>query len=122
MTALTSTTVPDGRLAEEIAAGHGKYLGQIARVVPPSREDKAVTPSCVFRWVTEGVRVLGGGRVRLEAMKLAGRFISTPMALARFLEAQTPQASSESAPGQSSPGKRLKAAERAGAELDKLGI
>jgi hypothetical protein len=76
---------------DEIAAGHGEPLSRACRRFPPHRQGKSVTLSCLIRWVTSGVRGPNGQRIRLEAARLSGRWVTTPQAIARFLEAQTPQ-------------------------------
>lgn len=75
-------------IESEVASGHGRSLGQIAATLPPARRGKAVTSSCLTRWILNGVRTPDGGRVRLEAIRLAGRWVTTPQALERFLAAQ----------------------------------
>jgi hypothetical protein len=110
-------------LSEEIAQGHGKTLAQAARLFPSARQGRPVTLSCVIRWVLDGVRAPGGGRVRLEAARLAGRWITTSQAIARFIQAQTPDLDAQAdSPTPRTPSVRRKASERAAAELEKVGI
>jgi hypothetical protein len=45
----------------------------------------------LWRWITEGVRLPDGSRVRLEAARLGGRWLTSEPALRRFLAAQTPE-------------------------------
>src|SRR5262245_41466089 len=106
----------------EITAGHGITLKEAAKLVPPARKGRPVTLSCLLRWVLDGVRVPDGHRVRLEAARLAGRWITSAGALRRFVAAQTPPPSEPLAGVPRSPGKRLRANERAAEELDHLGI
>jgi hypothetical protein len=108
-------------LSDEISQGHGKSLSQAAKLFPPSRRCRPVTLSCLVRWVTEGVRGPDGKRIRLEAARLAGRWITTPQAIARFIEAQTPTLASELfAPR--APAARQRASEQAASRLGKIGI
>lgn len=72
----------------EILAGEGKSVSEVARLIPPFRGGKRGTPSLVTRWITDGVRGLGNARVRLEAVRLSGRWVTTAGALSRFLQAQ----------------------------------
>lgn len=46
------------------------------------------SPPTVWRWCKKGVKV-GGGRVRLEAVKVSGQWHTTPAAWAAFIQTQT---------------------------------
>jgi hypothetical protein len=107
---------------DEIAAGFGEPLSRACRRFPPHRQAKPVTLSCLVRWITRGVRAPNGGRIRLEAARLAGRWITTPGAIARFLAAQTPSLDGDPLPTPRAPAARQQASERAAAELERLGI
>jgi hypothetical protein len=109
-------------LLHEIEAGQGETLTRAARRVPRSRQDRPVTLSCLLRWVMSGVIGPGGRRIRLEAARLAGKWVTTPGAIRRFVEAQTPRVEAEKAPAPRSSTKRQRASERAGQQLDSLGI
>jgi hypothetical protein len=110
------------QLLQEIEAGHGETLTVAARRVPRTRQDKPVSLSCLLRWVMDGVIGPDGGRVKLEAARLAGKWVTTPGAIRRFVTAQTPQLAAEGAAAQRSPARRRRACERAANELDRLGI
>jgi hypothetical protein len=110
------------QLLAEIEDGEGETLSRAARRVPRTRQDKAVGLSCLFRWVTVGVLGPDGRRVKLEAARLAGKWVTTPGAIRRFVAAQTPRLDPEPAPDHRSPGKRQRAAERAAKELERLGL
>ena len=110
------------QLFEEIAEGHGKSLSQAAKLFPPSRSDRPVTLSCLFRWVTKGARTWRGDRVKLEAARCSGRWLTTPQAIGRFLAAQTPTPESLDNLDARTPRKRQKACLRAARELEKAGI
>lgn len=112
----------DTRLLDEISQGYGKSLAQAAKLCPSSRRGRPVTLSCLLRWVLEGIRGPDGNRVRLEAARLAGRWITTPQAITRFIQAQTPALDSERGITPRSPSARQRANERAQRELDKTGI
>jgi hypothetical protein len=77
-------------VAAEIAAGEGLYLAKAARVLPRSRLEQPVNPSTLSRWITRGVRLADGRRVHLEAGRIAGRWVTTPGAIQRFIERQIP--------------------------------
>jgi hypothetical protein len=76
----------------------------------------------VYRWVLRGVPGPDGQRVRLAAVKLAGRWLTTRAALQEFAERTTPRFDEETLPAPRSPGRRQRASERAAAELARIGI
>jgi hypothetical protein len=108
-------------LLQEIQAGQGETLTRAARRLPRTRQDRPVTLGCLIRWVKNGVIGPNGQRVHLEAARLAGKWITTPDAICRFVLAQTP-VQTESRPVPRSPAQQSSAAERAAKELEKLGI
>jgi hypothetical protein len=110
------------QLLEEIEAGQGETLTRAARRLPRTRLDKPVTLSCLIRWVLQGVQGPGGRRVYLEAARLAGKWVTTPGAIRRFVEAQTPRLGAEDAPAPRSAARRHRASERAGKELEEAGF
>jgi hypothetical protein len=109
------------QLLEEIEAGQAETLTQAARRVPRTRQNRPVTLGCLFRWIMTGVIGPDGQRVRLEAARLAGKWVTTPGAIRRFAAAQTPSLAADAkvAP---SPSRRQREKERAARELNKMGI
>ncbi|HZV05240.1 MAG TPA: hypothetical protein VE999_09180 [Gemmataceae bacterium] len=105
----------------EIAAGLGLSLSDAARRLPSARQGRPVHSSCVWRWITSGVRLANGAVVRLEAARLAGRYLTSTPALERFLARQTLGRASEPARLRTAV-QRQRASERAQRELQKLGI
>jgi hypothetical protein len=73
------------------------------------------------RWATEGVEVPGVGRVRLEAVRVAGRWCSSRPAVLRFIELTNHEAASTQDTPPRSPASRSRASEKAAAELARLG-
>jgi hypothetical protein len=67
-------------------------LAQAAARLPSFRLGKPVNASTVWRWINDGVKLPDGTTVRLEAVRLAGRWLTSAEALARFADAQTPHA------------------------------
>jgi hypothetical protein len=108
-------------IVSEIAAGAGLSLAQAAKRFPSYRGGRPCNPSTVFRWVASGVVTPDGRRIRLEAARLNGRYLTTEAAIARFLVAQTPPPEGDT-PARQTPTQRRRSAERAGRELDKIGI
>jgi Protein of unknown function (DUF1580) len=96
-------------------------LPQAARRLPPFRAGRPVSPATVWRWVVEGVKLLDGRRVRLEALRLGGRWITSVEALARFAAAQTPRLGEEGTPAPGPAGQSRRASARAGEELVRRG-
>jgi hypothetical protein len=109
-------------LLKEIATGQGETLSQAARRFPSTRRGRPVTLGCLLRWVLEGARTADGRRVRLEAARVGGRWLTTAGAITRFVAAQTPDLDAPAAaPSPRSAGLRRRAAEAAGRELERAG-
>ena len=107
----------------EIAAGHGEPLSRAAQRFPPYRQGKSVTLSCLVRWVLNGVRAPNGERIKLEAARLAGRWITTPQAISRFVAAQSPPSTTTTPTSvPRSPSARQRSSERAAKLLEAAGI
>jgi hypothetical protein len=96
-------------------------LAQAARRFPPYRAGRPVNPSTIWRWCRQGVKVPGVGVVRLECVRLSGRWLTSVEAISRFVARQTP-ATDQPMPTPRTTGQRCKASERATRELEKLGI
>jgi hypothetical protein len=94
-------------------------LAAAARLLPSNRRGRPVSLSCILRWVLDGAPTPSGERVRLEAIRLGGRWLTSVPALERFAAAQTPKLDTPPAPR--SPTARQRAAERAGQELAAAG-
>jgi hypothetical protein len=60
-----------------------------AKLIPSYREGKPTHVSTILRWITKGVRLSNGERVRLEGARLGGRWITSIEALGRFSERLT---------------------------------
>jgi hypothetical protein len=108
-------------LTKEITQGHGLYLSRAATLFPPYRKNRPVTLSCLVRWVTEGVRGPSGQRVRLEAARCAGKWMTTPQAIARFIACQTPDLPAQP-PLSRTAATRQCALEQAAAQFQKIWI
>src|SRR5262245_19029756 len=110
-------------LLKEIEAGQGETLTRAARRVPRTRQNKPVTQSCLFRWVTAGVVGPDGRRIKLEAARIAGKWVTTPGAIRRFVAAQTPNLTDTplAAPPPRSPIQRRRASEAAASKLERAG-
>lgn len=93
-------------------------LAQAAAACPGRRTAARLAPSTIFRWLSRGVRAASGDRVRLEAVRLGGRWVTSSEALARFVRRLTsPDAGLIAVARPPSPH-----ADRVAAELDRLGL
>lgn len=57
-------------------------LAEVPALLPPGRSGRRVHVSAVFRWVQKGLK-----GIRLEAVQLAGRRVTSREALSRFFQA-----------------------------------
>ena|SRR5262245_53038110 len=106
----------------DVASESTISLTQAARLLPPGRRGRPVSLSCVLRWVLTGATGPSGERVRLEAVRLGGRWVTSREALQRFAERLTPRLDGDLATAPRTPAKRQRASERAARELDSVGI
>jgi hypothetical protein len=97
-------------------------LAQATRRFPPARLDRPVSAATIWRWCPRGVRLPGGGVVRLECVRLPGRWLTSVEAISRFAARQTLAMEHDPPPAPRSPGRRQRDSERAAAELGRLGI
>ena len=106
----------------DISAETTISLTQACKFLPAGRRGRPIHLSCVLRWITNGSRAPDGRRIRLEAVRIGGRWITSREALTRFAEALTPRFDDAPAPAPRSAAKRHKANERAAKELEAAGI
>jgi hypothetical protein len=95
-------------------------LTQAARMLPPGRRERPVSVSCVYRWIFSGIKT-PHGKVRLEGIRIGGRWLTSVEALERFAAAQTPDLADRPQLPRTST-MRCRAAQRAEAQLTKIGI
>ena len=106
----------------DITAESTLTLTEAARLVPPGHGGKKTHISTLLRWILDGVTSPSGEKVRLEGARLGSRWITSKEALQRFMDRLTPAVSEAPTPAPRTPTQRQRAAERAGEELDKIGI
>jgi hypothetical protein len=106
----------------DLTREQGIPLAAACSLVPPGRNGKRTHLSTILRWILKGAKTPTGERVRLEALRLGGRWVTTREAIQRFAETLTPRLDAPPAPALRTPTARAKAAERAGKALDKIGI
>jgi hypothetical protein len=107
-----SEAVP--QVLAEIQSGEGLSLSAAGRLFPGHRGGASVDPSTVFRWVTKGTKTARGQVVKLEAVRVGTRWLTSRGAVARFVAALT--AASDSAPAAAPPTTRTPAARRRAVE------
>lgn len=108
--------MPDPTLTQETLLS----LTDAARRLPPYRRGRPVSVSCILRWILAGVKT-PAGVVRLEGVRIGGRWLTSSEALERFAAALTPNLADQP-PLPRTSAARLRASERAEAQLQKLGI
>jgi hypothetical protein len=81
-----------------------------------------MAPSTIWRWVRNGCRADNGEIVKLEAIRLGGRFLTSREALQRFAEALAPAGTTPELLPLRTPTKRQRESERAGRRLQEAGI
>src|SRR5262245_44383994 len=89
---------------------------------PPGRNGARPTLSCILRWILNGVKGPSGDRIRLEAIRLGARWITSREAIQRFAERLTPRVDGQPVPTPRTATQQSKAAKRAAKELEKMGI
>jgi hypothetical protein len=100
-------------------------LALAAQTIRPGRNGKRTHISTLIRWITRGARAADGSRVRLEAVRLGGRWLTSREALQRFAERLTPRLDDQHhAPpsGARTPSARQRASERAARKLKEMGV
>jgi hypothetical protein len=97
-------------------------LTQAARRLPPGRGGRPVSLSCILRWVIDGMRRPSGDTIRLEALRLGGRWVTSVQALQRFAERLTPNPDCITSKTPRTQTARRAASERAADELSRVGI
>ena len=94
-------------------------LSQAATRFPGHRGAQRLHPATLTRWILKGVRAFDGRRVKLEAVRIGCRWLTSEPALSRFATALgTPD---NSTPPARSPAARRNASDRADAELRRMG-
>lgn len=111
-------------MSENLITENLLSISQAARLIPAYRGTaRTAHPSCVFRWMRDGVRLPNGTILRLEGFRLAGRWLTSREALARFVDRQNAaRESADATPATRTPTQRQRAADRAAQKLEKLGI
>jgi hypothetical protein len=99
-------------------------LSQVPKIkwLPRRRGGKRLHPSTVFRWAQEGLRAKDGTLTKLATRRVGGTLCCTETALRAFFESLSRHDPSTAVQPPRSPSARTRAAERAGKELERIGI
>src|SRR6516162_3689488 len=73
-------------------------LADAARLIPPARRGKKTHESTVLRWILTGTKAPDGSTVRLDGIRLGGKWLTSREALQRFGEALTPDLATGAGP------------------------
>jgi hypothetical protein len=107
----------------DLSREHLYNFAKAARFVPPARNGKKTHISTLLRWATKGAKGPRGTTVRLEAMRLGNRWVTSREAIERFMAALTPRPDAQrDTPGSRTAIRRQQASARAAEELDRLGL
>jgi hypothetical protein len=97
-------------------------LAEACRIVPPARSGKKTHLSTILRWILRGAKSPTGELVKLEALRIGNRWVTSREALQRFAERLTPRLDERTATALRTPTQRQRAADRAARELKQVGI
>jgi hypothetical protein len=101
-------------------------LPAAARIFPPGRADRPTSPATVWRWCRRGVRLPDGRVAVLEHTRVGGRWVTSKLAVARFLallaSAHPSPVDQPTITPTQTPACRQRAAERAAEKLRAVGI
>ncbi len=108
------------QIIQEIVNGLALSMSAAGKIVPALRGESSTRPETIWRWCRHGHKLRDGTTIKLECARLAGRWLTSKPALARFLERVTAASSPESTdptslaptPHSAASGKRCEAAVR----------
>jgi hypothetical protein len=101
----------------DIASEQLITLAEAAKLIPPARSGKKTHISTLLRWISQGM-----GGIKLEAVLMGARWMTSRESLQRFAERLTPDVEAEQPRLPRSPAARERANSRAEKELDRIGI
>jgi hypothetical protein len=112
---------PISQILTEIQSGDGLSLYAVGRLFPGHRGGASVSPATVFRWVKKGTRIPNGRIVRLEAVRIGNRWLTSRNALARFVATLTAASDVAPTPPSRSSSQSARASQAAERELIRRG-
>jgi len=105
----------------DIFTGSTLTIHQACQVLPRGRNNSRPHFATVLSWIKRGRKAPDGTLVKLKALYISSKWVTTREDLVRFFERLTPSAEQTPLPI-SSPSARNKAAEQAAKEVDEKGI
>jgi hypothetical protein len=98
-------------------------IHEAATLFPGRDGKKKLNFSTVWRWVLKGLRTNDGRLIRLEAVRLGGRWVTSREAIARFTEALTPKPDDDPpGPAPRTPAQRKRDLRTADEKLAAIGV
>jgi hypothetical protein len=88
----------------------------------PNGRGGTVSPETVWRWASRGVLDKAGENVRLESVRIGGRFVTSKEAIQRFFMAINETPEPEQKKPTRTPTKRKAASDRAAKKLESAGV
>lgn len=94
-------------------------LQEVARLAGGGKSGRpCVHTSTALRWILRGLPCPSGKRVRLEAIRVGGHWVTTREAVQRWSEALTPRLDDDPAAAPRTPSQRERASARAARRLE----
>jgi Protein of unknown function (DUF1580) len=99
-------------------------LAAAARRLPGHRDGTHCNPSTIWRWGRKGAKSPGGQRIYLEMARMGGKWVTSLEAMQRFCDALTPAPDETATPSPATPTTKqiAKRADRAGRDLERMGV
>jgi hypothetical protein len=99
-----------------------RILSETVRRIEEVAKSRGTHFSTIYRWLLRGIPGPDGKRIRLEGCRLGSKWVTSDEAVIRFSAALTPNVNGEPAQAPRSASKRQRASERAGKQLEGMGI
>lgn len=97
-------------------------IAEASRKFPNHRGVGTIRTTTIWRWINRGIRLPDGSILKLEALRVAGRWLTSTEAVTRFIERQNPSlVTSEPAKPSPKKPKRSSRAEAAAKRLEQMG-
>jgi hypothetical protein len=97
-------------------------LAEACQLLPRGRNGAKPHLSTLIRWISKGAPRPDGTRIRLSAVRVGAKWVTSRQALQRFAVALTPLAEDSQRTTHRTPRQRQRASECAAKQLDRIGI
>lgn len=77
------------QVLSEVLAGDSVALSRVGEAFPGHRKNTHINPATTWRWASKGTKAADGRIVRLEAVRIGNRWLTSTAAVARFVTALT---------------------------------